>query len=266
MTEALLLNAAAIAGLMLVIWLISIPLRDVSIIDLVWGPGFVVVSWVTFLTSRPAARSLLPVLLVTIWGLRLGCYLAWRNHGKPEDYRYREMRQRHGRRFPIISLLTVFALQGAVMWIVSLPLQTCSQSATDIPWLKIAGTALWAVGVLFETIGDWQLASFRNNPHNAGRVLDRGLWRYTRHPNYFGDFCVWWGLFLVAIGCGAPWWTAVGPAIMSVFLMKFSGVGLLEKSLRHSKPDYTQYVAQTNAFFPWFPAKFKDGRPDRANP
>ncbi len=240
---------------MFVVWIISIPLKDVSIIDLVWGPGFVVVAWVSVVASGAVGWQILPAVLATIWGLRLGAYLAIRNHGKPEDARYAAMREKHGDRFVFVSLLTVFGLQAAVMWVVSLPLQTVGYSPSDVLSLRLAGTLLWLIGVTFESIGDAQLATFKSDPANAGQVLDKGLWKYTRHPNYFGDFCVWWGLYCVALSSGAAWWSAIGPAIMSVFLMKFSGVGLLEKSLKQSKPRYHEYVSRTNAFFPWFPRR-----------
>ena len=253
MSDVFAWNAIAIGCLMLIVWLISIPLKDVSIIDIVWGPGFIVVSWVTVLAVQAEGIKMLPAVLATIWGLRLGGYLAFRNHGKPEDARYATMRNKHGDWFWWISLLTVFGLQAVVMWIVSLPLQTVGQGDADYPVLRLVGVLLWLVGVIFEAVGDAQLAHFKSNPGNQGNVLDRGLWRYTRHPNYFGDFCVWWGLYCVALSCGALWWSAIGPAIMTVFLIKFSGVGLLEKSLRRSKPGYEDYVTRTNAFFPWHP-------------
>ncbi len=251
--DPLLLNAAAIAALMIVVWLFSVALRDASIVDPIWGAGFVLVAWLSFATANSDHRSLLPVLLTSIWGVRLSAYLAWRNHGKPEDYRYQAMREKHGAKFPVVSLFTVFALQGIIMWIVSLPLQTAHSAQPDNLMLMAIGTLLFAVGLFFEAVGDWQLAHFKKNPDNKGQVMQQGLWRYTRHPNYFGDFCVWWGLYLLCIGCGAPYWTAVGPVLMSICLMKISGVTLLEQSLTESKPGYVTYVRRTNAFFPWRP-------------
>ena len=253
MTDVLLLNAGTIVGLMLIVWLISLPLHDVSIIDLVWGAGFVVVVWMTFFARPAESRSLLLPVLTTIWGVRLSAYLAWRNHGKPEDYRYRSMRERNGSRFPFVSLLTVFALQGAIMWLVSLPLQTAGTPVPERAWFRWTGVAVWATGAFFESVGDWQLACFKSDRSNQGHVMDRGLWRYTRHPNYFGDFCVWWGLYFVALGCGAPWWCVIGPTVMSVFLTKVSGVTLLEKTLIETRPEYADYVRRTNAFFPGQP-------------
>lgn len=263
MTGLLLTNAALIAGIMVAVWLVSLPLRDVSIIDIVWGLGFVSVSWSTYwLTADPTeqigscpARWLLPAL-TTVWGLRLSGHLAWRNHGRPEDKRYARMRTRRGPRFWWQSLYVVFLLQGAVMWLVSLPLQVGIAAATPAwsAWHAV-GIALWLVGLFFEAVGDWQLAVFKRNPDNRGKVFDAGLWRYTRHPNYFGDFCVWWGLFLIALSGRGVWWTVVSPLLMSLFLMKVSGVTLLEKSLNEDKPEYAAYQRRTNAFFPWFPRR-----------
>ena len=255
--QVFLLNAAVISAVMLITWLISLVRRDVSIIDIVWGLGFVAVAWATFCVSatQDASRMLLPVL-VSLWGIRLGVYLGARNHGQPEDYRYRQMRERWGRRFPAVSLVTVFALQGAVMWLVSLPVQVgISHSETSWSLLTLPGTLMFLLGLSFETIGDWQLAAFRRQRKDSSEVLDTGLWRYTRHPNYFGDFLVWWGLFLVSFSQTGIWWTAVSPALMSVFLMKISGVTLLEKSLKKNKPAYTAYASRTSSFFPWPPGK-----------
>jgi len=252
----LITSAAVICGLMVLTWLISLMLKDASIVDLIWGLGFVLVAWTSFLTTQ-SDNWILP-LLTTIWGVRLSSYLAWRNHGQPEDYRYRAMRKRHGKAFPLVSLLTVFGLQGIIMWVVSLPLQA-GAIPTDSAghWLLIPGLSLWATGLCFEAVGDWQLVRFKANPGNAGTVLDSGLWHYTRHPNYFGDFAVWWGLFLVAMAYSGAWWTVIGPIVMSIFLMRVSGVTLLERSLTKTKPQYADYIARTNAFFPGPPRSDK---------
>ncbi len=239
---------------MILTWLVSVIKNDASIVDLIWGLGFVLVAWVSFLTAN-SDNWILPVL-TTVWGLRLSVYLAWRNHGQPEDYRYRAMRKRHGPSFPLVSLFTVFGVQGLVMWIVSLPLQTGAMTGDAAStWLLFPGTALWAVGLCFEGFGDWQLARFKANPDNAGVVLDSGLWHYTRHPNYFGDFTVWWGLFLVAMASSGAWWSVIGPLLMSFFLMRVSGVTLLERTLKETKPQYANYIARTNAFFPGPPRR-----------
>lgn len=255
MPEILWVNAAAVAGLMLALWCLSLILRDASIVDPVWGLGFVIIAWITFAAAGPDARDWLPPVLCTVWGLRLSLFLAWRNHGQGEDARYASMRDRHGQRFPLVSLFSVFGLQGAVMWIVSLPLQAAQSDAHAMLPLQLLGTAVWGIGFFFEAVGDGQLARFKANPGNKGRVMDQGLWRYTRHPNYFGDCLIWWGLFGVAFATGAPWWTAVGPLVMTFCLLKFSGVTLLEKSLHESKPHYAEYAQRTSAFIPLPPSR-----------
>ncbi|WP_233200232.1 DUF1295 domain-containing protein [Blastopirellula marina] len=255
--DAFVRSAVAIAALMTLVWLISLWRKDASVVDIFWGLGFVLVAWTNYaLSPQPSVYHLLLPLLTTIWGVRLSVHLFWRNHGKPEDYRYAAMREHWGAAFPWVSLLTVFALQGAVMWIVSLPLQVgIALADRQIVWLIVLGVLGWAKGLFFEAVGDWQLARFRANPDNQGQVLNTGLWRYTRHPNYYGDFVVWWSLYLVAVGQSGAWWTAIGPAAMSIFLMKVSGVTLLEHSLSKKKPGYAEYVARTNAFFPGLPKR-----------
>lgn len=249
LTYVLINSATVISGLMFTIWLISLILKDASVVDLIWGLGFVLVAWTSVLTTQ-SNNWILP-LLTTVWGLRLSGYLAWRNYGQSEDYRYRAMRDHHGKSFPLVSIVTVFGLQGLIMWIVSLPLQAGAIATNYVwKWLLIPGVVLWAIGLCFETLGDWQLARFKANRNNSGAVLDSGLWRYTRHPNYFGDFAVWWGVYFVAMAHSGAWWTVIGPIVMSVFLMRVSGVTLLEKSLTKTKPQYADYIARTNAFFP----------------
>jgi steroid 5-alpha reductase family enzyme len=250
-TTAFMASAQAIAVMMGFIWLLSLILRDVSIVDLVWGLGFVLVAWAVFIAvpGESAGRWLLAGL-TTLWGGRLSVYLAWRNHGRPEDFRYQQMRARRPW-FPVTSLYVVFGLQGLVMWVVALPVQVgMSTVSAGWNWLHLVGVLLWVAGLFFESVGDWQLAKFRANPDNVGQVLDTGLWGLTRHPNYFGDFLVWWGLYFVAVAQSNAWWTAIGPIVMSFFLMRVSGVTLLEKTLQVTRPGYKDYVARTNAFFP----------------
>jgi steroid 5-alpha reductase family enzyme len=248
-----LLNLGIIAGIMVLLWLISVRLRDASIVDIFWGIGFVVVAWVAYLVvDMPSPRGMLICVLTSMWGLRLAAYLAWRNLGKGEDRRYQAMRERAGDRFPLVSLFTVFGLQGVIMWVVSVPVQVAGFQVTPLGWLDALGTGIWTLGWLCESLGDLQLARFKAKPENRGKVLDRGLWRYTRHPNYFGDFLVWWGIYLIAAGGGA-WWSVFSPLLMSVLLMRVSGVTLLESSLKKTRPDYEDYVARTSAFFPWPP-------------
>lgn len=245
--EIALATAGGIVGLMLATWLVSLVMRDASIVDIVWGLGFVLVAWIALWTGGADTRSWVVTAMTSAWGLRLAGYLAWRNLGKGEDFRYQAMRRKYGARFPIVSLFVVFGLQGVLMWVVSLPVQ--ATGGGDIGLLDWLGIGLWALGLFFETTGDLQLAAFKRDPANKGKVLNTGLWRYTRHPNYFGDFCVWWGLYLIALAGGA-WWTAVGPIVMTALLMKYSGAGLLEKTISSRRPGYEEYVRTTNTFFP----------------
>lgn len=249
------LATAAIIALAIVVvtWIVSLPLRNASIIDVVWGLGFVTITATAALVGDgDGDRSLLLVALVTLWGARLAAYLWWRNHGTGEDPRYEAMRRRAGDGFPVRSLYTVFLLQGALMWVVSLPVQLAMtpDSPRGTGWLAVAGVVLWGIGLFFEVVGDTQLARFRADPANAGEVMDRGLWRYTRHPNYFGDFCVWWGIFLVSAETSDARYGVIGPLVMTALLMRVSGVPLLERSIGRRRPGYGEYAAKTAAFFP----------------
>ena len=248
------LSALAVGGAMLALWVLSLRLRDSSIVDIFWGLGFVLIVWVTRLTERGVEpRAVLVAALTTVWGVRLAGYLARRNIGKGEDPRYVAMRRRHGASWPLRSLVQVFVLQGVLMWLVSLPVQAAERPSGGGPlgWLDALGAVLTLTGVAFEATGDAQLARFKAIATNRGKVMDRGLWRYTRHPNYFGDFLVWWGLYALAVASGNAW-TVLSPALMSFLLLRVSGVTLLEKSMR-KRPGYDDYVRRTSAFFPWPP-------------
>ena len=250
------MGLALVAGLMALLWIVSLVLRDASIVDGFWGLGFVLLAWFYLLRGdSDAPRQLLVVSAVTVWGLRLSVYIAWRNRGRSEDFRYRAMRERHGPRFAWVSLFSVFLLQALILWIVSAPLFQALQATAPRTsgWLDSVATLLFCAGFLFETVGDWQLARFRADPANRGRVLDRGLWRYTRHPNYFGDALVWWGLTGLALATPGSWWVVVSPLLMTFLLRRVSGVALLEQRMHESKPGFKEYVERTNAFVPWFP-------------
>jgi steroid 5-alpha reductase family enzyme len=246
-------TAVAIGILMLATWLLSLVLRDASIVDIVWGAGYVLTAWVAFVVADGTeARRWLLAGMTTLWGGRLAIYLFWRNAGKGEDPRYQAMRRHWGDRFWIVSLVTVFLLQGTLMWTVSLPVQMgqVPDSPDSLGVVDLLGVAVFALGFVFEAVGDYQLARFKADPGNRGQVLDTGLWRYTRHPNYFGDFCVWWGLFLVAAATGVGVWSIIGPIAMTVFLLRVSGVTMLERTITKRRPGYEDYIATTNAFFP----------------
>jgi len=246
-------SALAIAVLMIGTWVVSLRLKNASIVDIVWGAGFVLVAWVSSaLGEGVASRKMLLVWMVTLWGGRLAIYLFIRNHGKGEDPRYVAMRKRRGDTFGVQSLWLVFGLQGVLMWIVSLPVQVGSvadQPASLGP-VEIVGVILYTVGIYFESTGDFQLSQFKADPANAGLVMDQGLWRYTRHPNYFGDFCVWWGIWIVAAATGMGIYTVIGPIVMTFFLLRVSGVAMLERSITKRRPGYDEYMRKTNAFFP----------------
>lgn len=251
-STTLLTTLAVTLVAMTALWLVSLARRNASIVDAFWGMGFIAVAWVACALHRPDHwRPLALASMTTIWGARLSLFILWRNWGHGEDRRYAAMRAHHGPRFWWISLGTVFILQGLILWFVSLPLQAAilADDPRPIGWLDGAGALLWFVGLVFESVGDWQLARFKANRANAGRVLDQGLWRYTRHPNYFGDFCVWWGLYLIAAAGGAAW-TVGSPLVMSLLLLKVSGVALLESTIKDRRPEYAAYQARTNAFFP----------------
>jgi steroid 5-alpha reductase family enzyme len=251
-TGILLLNGAAVLGAMVLLWLASLARRDASIVDVWWGPGFALLAWVDVAVAGPSPRSLLAASLVTLWAARLGGYLLWRNHGRPEDPRYAAMRRRHGARFPWVSLATVFALQGVLQVAVGLPvwLTAARPGPTHLGVVDLAGTLLFATGLAFEAIGDLQLARFRADPANAHRVMDRGLWALTRHPNYFGDCVAWWGIFVVALGGPLGWASLPGPALMTFLLLRVSGVALLERTIARRRPDYAAYADRVPAFFP----------------
>ena len=247
----LLLAALTIAILMVATWLISVAIKDASIVDISWGLGFATVATVLWIADD--AKSNLDTLLwlmTLLWGLRLCLYLARRNLGHGEDYRYVAMRKRWGPAFPLISFLTVYTLQGTLMWVVSLPVQLSHRAEGSIGVLAVIGAVLWAVGLYFEVVGDIQLSRFKADPANQGKVLDTGLWRYTRHPNYFGDACVWWGIAIVACSVSVGVWGLIGAAVMNVLLLKVSGVALLERSLVRRKPEYQAYIDRTSAFIP----------------
>lgn len=254
-TKILLLNLAVLLLLTLLLWIVSLWKRDASIADQFWGVGFVIVAWVAArLVGQLHAIDWAVLGLVTVWGLRLAGYLTWRKRGEGEDRRYAEMRRQHGRRFWWLSLFTVFMLQGVLIWFISLPVQATLWAANDshIQWMSAAGVALCAFGISYETVADLQLARFKAIAGNERKVMAQGLWRFSRHPNYFGDFCVWWGLYLIAAAAGAAW-SIASPLAMSFLLLRVSGVSLLESTIGDRRPDYDKYKRTTNAFFPWRP-------------
>jgi steroid 5-alpha reductase family enzyme len=253
--EAYGLTLLMILGLMTLLWLLSLRLRNSSIVDIFWGAGFVAANWLFFALTPDgaAARKWLITALVSLWGLRLSLYILWRNWGKPEDFRYQKWRRESGSRWWWKSLFQVFLLQGLLLWIISAPLLAAQVGSrpSGLTLLDYLGAAVWLKGFVFETAGDLQLARFKADPGNKGRVMDRGVWRYTRHPNYFGDAAQWWGFYLIA-AAGGGWWTIFSPILMTLLLLRVSGVALLEQTLE-TRPGYKEYVRRTSAFIPWLP-------------
>jgi steroid 5-alpha reductase family enzyme len=231
-------------------WIVATARRNAGLVDIAWSLFFLAAAGTYAATgSHDGARAWLVLTLVAVWSVRLAFYLALRNWGAPEDHRYRAIRARNEPGFTWKSLYLVFGLQALLAWLISAPLAGAIASAASLGALDIAGAALVAFGTAFESAADAQLAAFKAAPANAGQVMDRGLWRYTRHPNYFGEFCVAWGFYLLALGGGA-WWTVFAPLLMSFLLLRVSGVALLEKDIGERRPAYREYIARTNAFFP----------------
>jgi steroid 5-alpha reductase family enzyme len=247
-----------IFSLMIILWLVSLLMKNSSIVDIFWGFGFVLSAWLYFLLTPEGfiIRKLILVILCTIWGLRLTLHIFLRNFGKPEDFRYQKWRNESPSTWWIKSLFKVFLLQGLLMWIISVPLLAAqfSPSVHQLTALDFMAVVLWLVGFFFEAVGDAQLVRFSSNPANKGKVLSTGVWRFTRHPNYFGDATQWWAYYLLAVANGG-WWSIFSPVIMTLFLINVSGVALLEKSLKVEKPEYAEYIQKTSAFIPWIPKK-----------
>jgi steroid 5-alpha reductase family enzyme len=246
---------APIAAAAFLTWLLSSFKRNVSIVDSLWSL-LLLIAAATYAVAAPRLmpRAIGVLVLVAIWALRLSIYITRRNWGGGEDRRYQAIRARNQPQFALKSLYLVFGLQAVLAWIVSLPLYAAITSDSPLGILDLAGCCLWLLGFCFEAVGDWQLAQFQADPANRGRVLDRGLWRYTRHPNYFGECVLWWGFSLIALAAGA-WWSIAGPMLMSVLLLRVSGVTLLEKDIGDRRPGYSDYIRRTNAFIPGPPRR-----------
>lgn len=243
-------SGAALFVVAVVVWLLSLKRNDVSIVDSLWSLMFLLAALVYAGTTTTAGvRELLVLLLVAIWALRLSTYITLRNHGHTEDYRYQEIRANNEPGFRYKSIYIVFLLQALLAWVICMPLLAAISGQTALGILDFIGIAVWATGMFFETIGDWQLSRFRSVPENDGKVLNTGLWRYSRHPNYFGNFLLWWGFYLIALSAGG-WWTIVSPLLMTLLLLKVSGVALLEKDISKRRPEYELYIRHTNTFFP----------------
>lgn len=242
---------------MLALWLVSLRLRDVSFVDAIWPLGMVALGWLSWARiSDHGIASKIIIALLTFWGLRLGAHLfiRWRKMG--EDPRYASIMARSDN-WPLTALIKIFLFQGVLLWLVSLPAQIgilLNSEAGRITWI---GAGLALIGIGFEAIGDWQLSRFRNDSKNKGKVLNSGLWRYTRHPNYFGDACVWWGFWLITAESRNVWAmiSIIGPIFLTFTLVRWSGAALLESGLKRTRPEYADYIARTPAFIPWIPRR-----------
>ncbi len=236
-------------------WLLSVARRNVTLVDSQWSLFFLLAALVyVHGVMMVTPRGWLVLVLVAVWAARLCIYLTWRNWGSHEDHRYQQIRRNNQPHFWLKSLYIVFALQACLAWLISLTIHAAITATAPLNWLDLAGAALWLSGLAWESVGDWQLARFKAAPHNRGKVMDQGLWRLSRHPNYFGESVLWWGYWLIACAGGA-WWSLPAPLLMTFMLLKVSGVSLLEKDIGERRPAYADYIRRTSAFIPQFPKK-----------
>lgn len=237
------------------LWFVySVLKRRNDVADVAWGLGFVLLTWASYLISADSgSRGLLVGLLVSAWGLRLAWHISSRHRGKVEDYRYQAWRKDWGKWFYLRSYAQVYLFQGGLIYLVAVPLLLINQSSgASLGWLDVAGVAVWLLGFVFEVVGDAQLARFVKDPANKGKLMQSGLWRYTRHPNYFGEVTLWWGIWLVALSVPYGFWSIIGPLTITILILKVSGISMLEKKMA-SNPEFADYKRRTSIFIPWPP-------------
>jgi steroid 5-alpha reductase family enzyme len=253
-----LVTAAALLVMQAVTFLAALKQGRHAVVDTAWGIGIALAALVSLLASaghgQPARRYLLLAASV-VWGLRLAGYVTRRNHGKGEDPRYRDLLSRAKGNQNVYALRTVYLLQAAILWLACLPVQAGMLERAQVGPLAVAGGLLWLAGFVFESVGDWQLARFKADPAHRGLIMDRGLWRYTRHPNYFGDFCMWWGLFLIALGSWAELPLIIAPLLMTYILTRGTGQRLTDQRMAATRPQYADYAARTSGFIPLPPRR-----------
>jgi steroid 5-alpha reductase family enzyme len=248
--------AVGVWGYMTLCFLISLIKKRNDVADVAWGLGFVLLAWASFfLSARPGTPAVVAGILVSIWGLRLAWHIHVRHRGKPEDFRYLAWRREWGKWFYVRSYAQVYMLQGALLFLVALPVLVLNRSpGPAFGFLNGIGCCVWLVGFLFESVGDAELARFTGDPRNRGKILQTGLWRYTRHPNYFGEVVQWWGIWLMAAGVPRGWLSIVGPLTITVLILKVSGIPMLETKMA-GNPDFAEYKRRTNEFLPWAPKR-----------
>ncbi len=253
-----LVNLAVLLAFMFGGWLLSLARKNAALADRLWGLGFVLVAWLTFFRVQAGEpRQVIMAVLATLWGLRLFAHISWRGRGKGEDPRYGAMRAKHGEMFWIISLFKVFIVQALFLWVIALGLQygIAVPEPRGLTALDIAGLLIWSAGFIIESVADYQLARFIADPANRGRIMNRGLWRYSRHPNYFGESTIWWGIFVIVLSTPLGFWTVISPLLITWTLLRVSGVTLMEKTIFGDNREYREYVRRTSSFIPWFPRK-----------
>ncbi len=254
------MSAIIILLYMNTVFILSLIKKNASIVDIAWGPGFVLVVVVHLLKDSLKHQSVDPrqfmiASLISIWGIRLAWHIYKRNRGKPEDYRYASWRQKWGKNFILRSYFQIFLLQGFFMLIILTPALLVLNSRADrLNFLDFIGLVIWLTGFFFEVVADAQLRQFRKNPENRGRIITTGLWKYSRHPNYFGESVMWWGIFLIALNASRGWLGIISPLTITLLLTRVSGVPLLEKKYR-GNPEFEAYKNRTSAFFPWPPRR-----------
>lgn len=234
-------------------FIVALIKKDNGLADTAWGIGFALLAIASYSQSMQVPRSFLLTLMVIVWGARLAIHIYTRNHGKPEDFRYAAWRQSWGHWFVLRSFLQIFMLQGVLLVLISTPVLFAHYiGGPALRWLDLIGFLIWLTGFIFESLGDYQLRQFGKNPANKGHIISTGLWKYTRHPNYFGEVSQWWGVFIVALSVPGAWISIIGPLTISFLILKVSGIPMLEKKFE-GNPEFESYKARTNAFFPWFP-------------
>jgi steroid 5-alpha reductase family enzyme len=242
-------------------WIASLIKSDVSIVDSLWSLMFLAAASVYLIYAQPAnMRSYIVYGLVAVWALRLSIHITIRNWGESEDHRYVTIRNNREPWFEYKSLYFVFGLQALLAWIISLPIFAAITISSEFSMLDAIACVFWLIGFSFQAVADYQLLRFKSDPANSGKVLARGAWRYSRHPNYFGECLIWWGFYLFALSSGA-WWSVISPVLITFLLLRISGVAMMEGTITKRRPEYQAYISSTNAFIPWFP---KTGSPDSA--